>query len=113
MADPKQPTTAPPPFDPEEYARSSESSLRVAPDRIPSDVRRTAQFSPPPLNKLVRLAVPLEDLEWFELSDEARALLHRIDGTKTLLELMEGSNSPDLLRAIAELHDARLLAYAT
>jgi hypothetical protein len=108
VADPKQPTTAPPPFDPEAFARDSEFSLRAS----SPDPKLTPQFSPPPLNRRVRLAVPIEDLEWFELSADARALLPRIDGTKTLLELMEGSASPDLLRAIAELHDARLLAYA-
>jgi hypothetical protein len=103
----KQPTTAPPPFDPEEFARSSESALRVA-----SDYKMTTQVStPPPLNKRVRLAVPEADLAWFEMSDEAKALLGRIDGKTTLLELMEAIPSPEFLRAVAELHDARLLAY--
>jgi hypothetical protein len=107
VADPKQSTTAPPPFDPEEFARYSETSIPV-----PPDARRTAPLAPPPLNKRVSLAVPLEDLEWFELSDEAKALLPRIDGTQTLFELMEGSASQEFLRAVAELHDARLLAFA-
>ncbi|HEY8088156.1 MAG TPA: hypothetical protein VIF09_09930 [Polyangiaceae bacterium] len=100
--------TAPPPFDPEEFARSSESALRTA-----SDTRRTAENqSPPPLNKRVRIAVPAEDLEWFELSPGARALLERIDGTKTLFDLLEGTANPEILKAISELHDARILAYA-
>jgi hypothetical protein len=99
--------TNPPPFDPEEYARSSEASLRAA-----HDPKRTPQISPPPpLNKRVRLAVPVSDLEWFELSAEAAALVARLDGTKTLLELMEGVSSDDVLRIVAELHDAKLLAY--
>jgi hypothetical protein len=34
-----------------------------------------------------------------------------MDGTKTLLELIEGNSSADVLRAVAELHDARLLSY--
>lgn len=108
MTDRKQTTTAPPPFDPEEFARSSESSLRAAAD---SRLTPAQLLPPPPLNKRVRLAVPAEDLEWFELSAEAKAMLPRIDGTKTLLELMEGNASPDLLGAMAELHDLRLLAF--
>jgi hypothetical protein len=107
VPDSKQPTTAPPPFNPEEFARSSESALRVA-----SDYKLTTQVStPPPLNKRVRLAVPEADLAWFEMSDEAKALLGRIDGKTTLLELMETVPSTEFLRAVAELHDARLLAY--
>jgi hypothetical protein len=106
VPDSKQPTS-PPPFNPEEFARSSETGLHAA-----SDTRMTTrQLTPPPLNKRVRLAVPEADLAWFEMSDEAKALIHRIDGTQTLLEMMETIPSPDFLRAVAELHDARLLAY--
>jgi hypothetical protein len=105
VTDSKQPTS-PPPFNPEEFAKKSESALRVA-----SDSRLTTQLTPPPLNKRVRIAVPEADLAWFEMSPEARALLERIDGTQTLLELMEAVPSPEFLRAVAELHDARLLAY--
>jgi hypothetical protein len=106
VPDSKQPT-APPPFDPDEFARNSESSLRVG-----SDFKLTSkQVVPPPLNKRVRLAVPEGDLEWFELSAAAKVLVKRIDGKTTLLELMEAVPSPDFLRAVAELHDARLLAY--
>jgi hypothetical protein len=106
---PSQPPTSPPPFDPEEYARSSESALGAA-----SDFKLTAQVpSPPPLNKRVRINVPLSDLAWFELSAEAGALAARLDGTTTLFDQMErsGDHGEDLLRAFSELHDARLLAY--
>jgi hypothetical protein len=104
--DSKHPTN-PPPFDPEEYARSSDEALLAA-----HDPRRTPQIMPPPpLNKRVRLAVPVSDLEWFELTAEAAALIARMDGTTTLLELMEGVSSDDVLRIVAELHDAKLLAY--
>jgi hypothetical protein len=105
VGDSKQPT-APPPFNPSEFARTSESALRVA-----SDFKLTTQVSPPPLNKRVSIAVPAADLEWFEVSAEAKVLLQRIDGTQTLLELMETVPSPEFLKAVAELHDARLLAY--
>ena len=106
MPDSKQPT-APPPFDPAEFAKRSESSLRVA-----SDYKLTAeQRTPPPLNRRVRIAVPEADLAWFEITPEAQALLARIDGTLTLLELMEQVPSTEFLRAVAELYDARLLAF--
>jgi hypothetical protein len=101
------PSTAPPPFDPEQYAKDSDALVRVA-----SETLKTTQLATPPLNKRVRVAADTEeDLEWFDLSADARALLARIDGTKTLLELMEGNPSTELLRAVAELHDAKLLVY--
>ena len=106
MPDSKQPT-APPPFDPEEFARSSESTMPVASD----SKLTTEQPAPPPLNRRVRLAVPEADLAWFEISLEAQALIARIDGTLTLLELMELVPSTDSLRAVTELFDAKLLAF--
>ena len=108
MPDSKQPT-APPPFDPDEFAKSSESELRAS--AAASDYKLTTPVSPPPLNKRVRLAVPEADLAWFELSEDAVRLLKSIDGTTTLLDLMEAIPSKEFLRAVAELHDARLLAY--
>jgi hypothetical protein len=102
----KGPSTAPPPFDPEQYAKQSDALVRAA-----SDFKLTAELSSPPLDKRVRLAVPETDLAWFELSPEAAAIVGQIDGTKTLFELMEADPSPERLRAFAELHDARILAY--
>jgi hypothetical protein len=104
----KGPSTAPPPFDPEEYARDSETALQSA-----QALRRTTQkLVPPPLHKRVRLAVPLEDLAWFELSPEALELAQWIDGKKTWLELIEFVGSEEgTLHAAAELHDAKALEY--
>jgi hypothetical protein len=102
----KQPATSRPPFDPDEYAKSADSALDVASDRSP-----TTQLSLPPLNRRVSMAVPAGDLAWFDLSAAALALVERIDGTTTLLEMMEEIRSPDFLQAVAELHDARLLVY--
>jgi hypothetical protein len=102
----KQPTTSRPPFDPDEYAKSADSALDVA-----SDHRPTTQLAPPPLNRRVSMAVPPGDLAWFDLSAAAMALAERIDGTTTLLEMMESVRAPDVLRALAELHDARVLVY--
>jgi hypothetical protein len=102
-------STAPPPFDPAEYARESESQLRVDPDHKPTTQIRSL----PKLKARVRIVATDADLEWFEMSDEARALLARVDGKKTLLELMEEAGVPaaDVLRAFGELHDLKLLAY--
>ena len=103
------PTTAPPPFDPEEFARSSESSLEAA-----SDFKLTAQLpTAPPLNKRARLSVPPSDVAWFDLSPEAMLLCDSLDGTRTLLELLEcpGPEPRPTLATVAELHEARLLAF--
>lgn len=107
----KTPTTAPPPFDPEQYARDSEMALKVASEREPRH-HSTAEVPPaPPLNQLVRLNVPLADLAWFDLSEGALALAERIDGTHTLLELLEGLAGTAGVEAVAQLHDAGVLAY--
>ena len=110
----RTPTTVPPPFDPEEFARQSELDLRVAPlGKV--DPHATEEVpTAPPLNKRVSLNVPLSDLAWFEISEAAQALAARIDGKKTLmelLELMEGATPPVGLEAVAELQDAGVLRY--
>jgi hypothetical protein len=104
----RTPTTVPPPFDPEEYARDSELALRVAPPA--SDMHETAEVNTaPPLNKRVQLNVPLSELAWFDLSEDALTLAAKIDGTKTLHELMD---SPDCgIEAVSQLHDTGLLDY--
>ena len=112
----RSPTTAPPPFDPEQYARDSEMALRtVRPagfDKRSDDSKSTAEIvSAPPLNKRVRINVPASDLAWFDLTESALALAQRIDGTKTLLELMEAAAVPGDVEAIAQLHDQGLLEY--
>jgi len=103
------PTTVPPPFDPEEYARDSELAIRVSPPA--SDLHKTAEMPPaPPLNKPVSLNVPLSDLAWFELAESALELARRMDGKKTLSELLD--ISPPLgLEAVGQLHDAGVLKY--
>jgi hypothetical protein len=104
----RTPTTVPPPFDPEEFARSSELALRVAPPA--SDTHSTAELpSAPPLNKRVSVNVPASDLAWFGLSEQALALAARMDGTKTLNDLMDSTDFA--LEAVGQLHDAGLLVY--
>jgi hypothetical protein len=65
----------------------------------------------PPLDRHVRMKVPLADLAWFDLSELARAFAARIDGTTTLFEIMEAAAKAEGLAAIAQLHDNDLLAY--
>jgi len=109
-SDPRIPT-APPPFDPEQYARDSEMELRAA-GPPSSDLHSTEKLpAAPPLDKRVRMKVPPSDLAWFELSESARALAARIDGTRTLFSILEGAAMDDGLAAIAQLHDNGLLAY--
>jgi hypothetical protein len=104
----RSPTTVPPPFDPEEYARDSELAIRVRPA---SDLHSTAQMgAAPPLNKRVSIKVPMSDLAWFDLSDAALSLAEQIDGTKTISELLEAAPAVNL-EAVGQLHDAGVLAF--
>ena len=111
----RSPTTAPPPFDPEQYARDSEMAMRtVRPVQLVrlDDSKSTAEIvSAPPLNKRARINVPASDLAWFDLTEAALAMAQRIDGSKTLLELMEAAAVPGDVEAIAQLHDQGLLEY--
>jgi len=103
---PKDATTERPPFDPDAYARNSEALINASRPISTAEVP-----TPPPLNKRVSMAVPAADLDWFGLSEEALSFTQRIDGTTTLLELMEGAQDEKTLNVIAELHDAGVLAY--
>jgi hypothetical protein len=76
-----------------------------------SDYKLTAQLpEAPPLNKRARLSVPASDLAWFDLSPAALALCEQLDGTRTLIERTGPGPSPTLV-TVAELHEARLLAF--
>ena len=93
--DSKTPTTVPPPFDPEQFAKESEVAPRSGdgPELLSTQKLPTA----PLLDKRVRLGVPVEELAWFGLSPMAARLAERMDGSKTLLELMDGSRSEETL----------------
>jgi hypothetical protein len=104
--------TAPPPFDPEQYAHESEMALQAAKPSSRGDSHSTDELpAAPPLDKRVRVKVPSADLAWFDLSEGARALAARIDGTRTLFEIMEGGAMAEGLAAVAQLHEQGLLAY--
>ena len=102
----KDATTQRPPFDPDSYARNSEALINA-----PRPISTAEVPSPPPLNKRVSMSVPTTDLDWFGLSEGALAFTQKIDGTTTLLELMEGAQNEETLNVIAELHDAGVLAF--
>jgi hypothetical protein len=86
--------------------------LRAAKPAQPDDGHSTDKLpAAPPLNKRVRMKVPHADLAWFDLSEAARALAARIDGTTTLFELLEAAAMTDGLAAVAQLHDNELLVY--
>ena len=117
----RPPTTVPPPFDPEQFARESELAFkavpavtRPAPAPGPDQGATGEAPSAPPLNKRVTLTVPLSDLAWFDLPAPAQALAAAIDGKMTLMELLEllGASDPPVgFEAVAQLQDAGFLRY--
>ena len=113
--------TVRPPFDPEAYARESESSIRL--DTVPPSNRPTAP--PPPgmpqytpgvtsgtmqslgsvtSDAVATLAVAREDLEWFDLPVLSRSLLALIDGRETIASLARRAGIA-LDRAMASFHE--------
>jgi hypothetical protein len=113
--DGRTPTTAPPPFDPQQFARDAELAIStVRPANVPLDEsgRSTAEVPEgPPLHKRVRINVPAAELAWFDLSEAAVALAALIDGTKTLLEIIEGGTIAGGVEAVAQLHGHGLLDF--
>jgi hypothetical protein len=94
-------TTVRPPFDPEQFARESDS--RIAFEENPPSSRPTAppppglphyepevspreadSFPPVSAEAVPSLAIARQDLEWFELPKLARDLLGQVDGRSTL-----------------------------
>jgi hypothetical protein len=119
----RTPTTAPPLFDPEAFARESEEALKIpasTPTLVPprpsrSEPRATKRVhAVPPLNARVALTVPVTDLAWFDLSEGALAIAAEVDGEKTLLELLDlmaERTPPAGLAEVGELQDADVLRY--
>jgi hypothetical protein len=94
MSDPQGKASAPPPptvkppYDPEEFARETDTKIRL--ESIPPSARPT---SPPPAPEPIPmagatdvpvLAISREDLEWFELTSAARDLLRQVNGRDTV-----------------------------
>jgi len=101
------PPTLKPGYDLEAFARETDSRIRI--ESLPLSDRPTA---PPPPDAVPRasdvpvLAISREDLEWFELSEDARDLLRQVNGRdtvaalSTLLRIPEGQ-LVDQLEALA------------
>jgi hypothetical protein len=103
--------TVRPPFDPQDFAQQSER-LTVRPDAdTPSE---TPEIGSPSMvvellsaqeTSIPKLAVGHEDLEWFDISPDARRMLEFIDGAASLevicirmgLPLIEGMDAIDVL----------------
>lgn len=113
--------TVRPPFDPEEYARESESKIPL--DTLPPSGKPTA---PPPPNMpqylpgltsgtmaslgsvasdaIPTLAVAREDLEWFDLAPALRAILAQVDGVERLAIVCDRAGV-ELDAGMAAMHD--------
>lgn len=84
------PATVKPPFDLEQFARETDTKLVL--EGSPASGRPTAP--PPPAvrreeagSDVPVVAISREDLEWFELSPDARDLMHQVNGRDTVESL--------------------------
>lgn len=112
---PREPDTVRPPFDPEEFARESDSLIRieaaptVAPPPMPEHANGGTSGTIAALAAVGPEVVPLldvarDDLEWFDLQPVARALLRHVDGHASLATIAESADVP-LDEATAVLHE--------
>jgi hypothetical protein len=109
-----QPDTVRPPFDPEEYARESESKIRIeaAQQTVPPPAQYAvglasgtmAAFATVEPDVVALLLVARDDLEWFQLQPAARALLRHVDGQATIADIARLAGVP-LEPAMKTLHE--------
>jgi len=107
-SDPKAPSTLPPPST---FLRTSESEMLIA-----AQARATTAMRPlPPLKGRPRVIVEEEAIGWTDLSAGARALVGRLDGKTTVLDLADGTDAEvdALFDVLAELEKAGIIAYET
>jgi DNA-nicking Smr family endonuclease len=96
----ERPTVAPP-FDPQEYARESESRLRAALEsktvrRAAPSASPAASPSPSPRRDAVPiLAVPLAELTTRALDHRRGFMVSLVDGTSTVETLLDLSGMPE------------------
>jgi hypothetical protein len=93
--------TVRPPFDPQEFARETERATMPppAPTTTTSDAPELVSgtmevFWPVEPATIVELAVARDDLEWFELPQQARALLEHVDGQGSVEAISIKSSVP-------------------
>jgi hypothetical protein len=100
--------TCRPPFDPEAFARESDSQLLEAdeaptkpslePKRLSSGLRAAVSLPAEPsgADEVPVLVVSRDDIAWFHLDKRALALVHAIDGVSTMAEVVSASRlGPD------------------
>jgi hypothetical protein len=97
--------TMPPPFDPVEFARHSERSMRAADSSqtmpVPAgaddgevDVASEEESIEPMLSAIPCVVLSNEEIRGKPLDDEGRRLFDAIDGTMTLEELLRSRSVP-------------------
>ena len=100
----REATTVRPPFDPEKFARESDSSLRVLEESGRAALSNRPTVPPPPglpdyaaiigVDGVPELVVAREDLEWFDLTPEARSLLQHVDGESAVAAICAKVHRP-------------------
>ncbi len=126
-----EPVTVRPPFDPEEFARNADSSIRLtegAPPpplpatmpppaglpRYPTDLPPLSSPRPTPMraDAIPELAVAIGDLDWFDLSPRARAVLLWVNGRDSVATICEQSGlaPKDAIAVLDELVREGLIA---
>jgi hypothetical protein len=81
-----EPPTVRPPFDPDTFARESDSRVRIEvepPSRRPT-VPPVHAVAGERTGEVPSLAMGREDLEWFDLSPMARSMLRHVNGRDTV-----------------------------
>jgi hypothetical protein len=123
--------TVRPPFDPEKFARESDSNLRILEEeagtrvtqerRAPASSRPTVP--PPPglpgyepvigVDGVPELVVAREDLEWFDLTPEARSLLQHVDGESAVQAICDKMHLPadDVIAQLERLAGEGLVSW--
>jgi hypothetical protein len=104
--DPKAPSTKPPPS---VFARTSEGEVHLAAAARATTVMREL----PPLKSRPRLAMEQEAIGWLELSPGARALVDRLDGKASVMDLAEGTDAEvdAVFDALSELQAAGVIVF--
>jgi hypothetical protein len=122
MSDQQGKASAPPPtvrapYDTEEYARETDTRIRL--ESVPASSRPT---TPPPAPEPVPmagasdvpvLAISREDLDWFEVTSAARDLLRQVNGRDTVQALAALLHMPteELLAELEKLAREGLITW--